>query len=129
MRNDTTKLLKNKEMNSEVYKTRREVIKLVYEAKKLVPNLPRITVRIAENHHRTNAVGRMGGNIIWVTERFAAKKRTVFHEICHAAFAQEHINGCPLMGPYFQEVESKKIDKLFIKYARKAGFWKWLEKN
>ena len=114
-----TKLLKNKTMNKDTYKIRRQVIELIYQAKRLVPELPRIEVRIAENSKRTLGVGRMGQRIIWITERSAADKSTVFHEILHAVYSTEHVEGCPLMDAVEQPKVSDHIyDELFQAYAR-----------
>ena len=115
-----TNMVKNKEMNAQVYKLRRKVIGLIHEAKALYPNLPRITVRVAENHDRIAGVGAMGGNIIWITEEFVASRGLVFHELCHAVFAQDHVKDCPLMAGDGSSLKLSKAqaDKLFLKYAK-----------
>lgn len=119
-----TKLLKNKEMSPEVYALRRKVIDLIYEAKKLVPSLPRIEVRVTENNSKYLGVGRMCGNIIWISERSVASRSVVFHEILHAVFATEHVKGCPLMDPVSQRISDKECDRLFIEYSRMKTFKK-----
>jgi len=45
----TTNIGKNLKMDDKVYKLRRRVINLIYELKKIKPDLPRITVRITED--------------------------------------------------------------------------------
>lgn len=119
-KNTTTKKLKNKEMNSEVYKLRRKVIEYIYEIKEFYPDLPRIDVRITENNERIAGVGRMGNNIIWITEGYVASRGLVYHEVLHAAFAQEHVAGCPLMsGKGTSHACTKsQCKKLFLQYAK-----------
>jgi hypothetical protein len=117
-----TTLLKNKQMNPGVYKLRREVISLVCEAKKLIPSLPRITVRVTEDDSKILGVGRMHQNIIWITSSFVASRAVVFHEILHAVFGQEHKSGCPLMAPQIDpNLSRKKCDQLFTKYANQGN--------
>lgn len=112
-----TKFLKNKKMSSEVYALRRQVINLIHEAKKLV-NLPRIDVRVTDNHKTILGVARMGEKVIWITEDTVASRAVVFHEILHAVFAQDHVVGCPLMAEKIDDkLDSTTCNKLFIKYA------------
>lgn len=115
-----TSLLKNKTMDNNVYKLRRKVIEFIHEAKVIYPDLPRITVRIAENDRNIAAVGRMGKNIIWITENFVANRGVVFHEICHAVFSQNHVKGCPLMSGDGSSIKLSKDQayNLFKKYAK-----------
>ena len=116
-----TKLLKNKEMSSDVYALRRQVINLIHEARKLV-ELPRINVRITDRHETLLGVGRVGKNIIWITEEMVASRAVVFHEILHAVFAQGHVKGCPLMADKISpELNAKTCDRLFKKYAEAAN--------
>ncbi len=49
-----TKKVANKEMSPAVFAKRREIIALIHQAKKLVPSLPRITVRVTENHDQVS---------------------------------------------------------------------------
>ena len=117
----TTTHVKNLRMSSEVYRLRREVIALIHEAKRLAP-LPRIEVRVAENHASTLGVARMGQNIIWITERMVASRPVVFHEILHAVYSTDHVEGCPLMSPYSSgELDAETCNELFKKYAKGAA--------
>lgn len=122
-RNDTTKLVRNKKMNDETYALRREAMKFVYEAKELVGGeLPRITVRIAEKHNKTLGVGRMGQNIIWITDEAITNKRfdlrtLVFHELLHAVYAVDHDESCPLMKSVHTPLTKSQAQKLFKKWA------------
>ena len=112
-------LLKNKEMSAEVYALRREVINLIHEAKKLV-DLPRIEVRVTDRHRIILGAAKMSQNVIWITEETVASRAVVFHEILHAVFGQEHIEGCPLMAANIDpNLDSKTCDRLFLKYAKK----------
>ena len=114
-----TKLLNNKKMNNNVYSLRRKVIKLIYDANKLI-KLPRISVRICDDHEKILGVARMKENIIWITENSVASRSVVFHEILHAVFGQNHVRNCQLMDVSIDPKLNKKIvDRLFIKYAKK----------
>lgn len=116
-----TKLLKNKEMSSDVYALRRQVINLIHEAKKLV-ELPRINVRVTDKHDTILGVARMGKNVIWITEETVASRAVIFHEILHAVFAQDHVKGCPLMAEKIStKLDAKTCDELFLKYAKKQA--------
>ena len=100
-----TKKIKNFEMNSDVYKLRRQVIELIYEAKRGGVNLPRISVRIGEQklkHKNVLGVATMSGNQMWITKDaidlgIDALRNVVFHEIAHAVFNVQHDESCPLM--------------------------------
>lgn len=118
-----TKDLKNLDMNKQVYKLRRNVMELIYEAKAVVPTLPRISVRITEKDYTINGVGRMNDCIIWIPANSAGRtkdqlRRTVFHEILHAAYGVEHVDGCKLMGPVYNNISKQDAEKLFAKYAK-----------
>ena len=116
--NKTTKDLQNKTMNTEVYKMRRSVMNFIYEAKKLAPELPRIDVRITDNHKDIAGMGRIGHKIIWITEKFTINRGVVFHEILHA-IGQDHIKNCPLMSGKGTSIAlpKNKCEILFKKYA------------
>lgn len=141
---DRTHNIVNKEMNKDVYNLRKEVMEYVYRAKRLVPNLPRITVRIvnitveeiAKNDSPVKrnssflAFGSLGGNQIWISEH-ALKEgynlhEIVFHEILHAAYSVLHNEKSPLMSAYHKKnLSSELIDKLFISHvdAPNASDW------
>jgi hypothetical protein len=126
-KNTVTKLLKNKTMNAEVYALRRRVIALVYAAKGLVPNLPRVEVRITEDGGNTLGVARMGKNVVWITESAITRddvglRALVFHELLHAVYATKHDDACPLMHPSSTtKIPAALCDKLFVKHASKKG--------
>lgn len=100
-----TKKIENFKMNKEVYKLRRQVIDLIYEAKNFGIELPRIEVRIGKpkkGHEHVLGVGRMTKRIIWITDNAINRsteylRHVVFHEIGHAVFGLEHDEKCPLM--------------------------------
>ena len=134
----------NKEMNSEVYGLRKIVMDYVYKAKKLVPSLPRITVRIVDisvedianndspskrNSHFL-AFGSMGGNQIWISEHSLKEgydiHEVVFHEILHAAYAVQHNEKSPLMGKYHKKnLSPELIDKLFVSHVDAPSTNEW----
>ena len=120
-----TKKIKNFKMNDEVYKLRRQVIELIYEAKRGGINLPRIAVRIGEQkakHKNVLGVATMNGNQMWITKDaidlgLDVLRNVVFHEIGHAVFNLEHNNKCPLMESKQNTVLNKEdCLKHLIKY-------------
>jgi len=88
-------------MNNSTYNQRRQVIEIIYDLKKSI-NLPRIDVRITNQHERILGVARMEDNIIWITENALNESKNylrhvVAHEIGHAVFGLKHDESCPLM--------------------------------
>ena len=118
--------VKNLEMNDEVYKLRRKVMDIIYDAKKMA-SLPRITVRITEEDDNNDIIGlaRMKDNIIWISQDAIEEpkidlRRTVYHEILHAVFGVPHKEEGVLMGPYTdigRNYNRQELDKLFKKYV------------
>lgn len=115
----------NKDMNSDVYKLRRKVMDIIYEARKLINNdMHRITVRITEcDLPHILGTARLNCNIIWIPSRTCSDKRlrhVVYHELCHALWGVEHDESCKLMNPIIDKACSKKTcQDLFIKYYKK----------
>jgi hypothetical protein len=110
---------KNKDMNSSVYELRKKVMGYVYEAKELA-ELPRITIRVTENHQTALALAEMKGNIIWVTEQAVSSsefdlRTIVFHEILHAVFGVDHDESCNLMKSMHTPLTKQECHKLFKK--------------
>ena len=101
-----TKKIKNFKMNDSVYKLRRQVINLIYEAKKGGVNLPRIEVRVGEQssakHKNVLGCAKISGNQMWITKDAIdlgsdILRNIVFHEIAHAVYGTQHDESCPLM--------------------------------
>ena len=101
-----TKKIKNFKMNDSVYKLRRQVINLIYEAKKGGVNLPRIEVRVGEQssakHKNVLGCAKMSSNQMWITKDAIdlgsdILRNIVFHEIAHAVYGTQHDESCPLM--------------------------------
>ena len=100
-----TRKIKNFKMNDAVYKLRRQVIELIYEAKRGGVRLRRIEVRIGEQRSKyINVLGcaKMNGNKMWITKDAIdlgtdTLRNVVFHEIAHAVFNTKHDEKCPLM--------------------------------
>jgi len=120
-----TSKIKNFKMNDAVYKLRRQVIELIYEAKRGGVNLPRIAVRIGEQkakHKNVLGIATMNGNQMWITKDaidlgLDVLRNVVFHEIGHAVFNLEHNNKCPLMQSRQNTVLNKEdCLKHLIKY-------------
>ena len=123
-----TKQIKNFKMNDAVYKLRRQVIELIYEAKKEIKDLPTIEVRIGEaRNHNVLGVAKLSKKQIWITKRAVdmsqdALRNIVFHEIVHAVTGFGHDEKCPLMkstmdGYLLNKTECMKYLKGYIKHG------------
>ncbi len=124
MKKTITNRLLNLKMNDDVYALRRQVIAYIYEAKRIVPTLPRIEVRITEDDSAIAGLASMGKNVIWITKNYVASRGLVFHEILHAVYAQEHVTDCLLMSGKGTslDLDDDTANKLFLRYARKYHF-------
>lgn len=134
---------KMRDMSSETYKLRREVMNYIYEAKNLLKNklnfdLPRQTIRIVDLDPTVflEYEGKLipnfllgcatrGGNDIYIPaetiERGYDLKFVVYHELLHSAFCLQHIKGSPLMNGEYSKISSDNIDKLFLEHAKESG--------
>jgi len=120
--------VQNKKMDNDTYALRKQVMNYIYRASKVVgEKLPRVDVRITEKTTpevlRSLGLARMRDNIIWIPEDTLFKynehlHEVVFHELAHAIFGTDHIDGCPLMSPAISSkpTPEKVVDKLFKKY-------------
>jgi len=120
---DTYSEMKNLQMNQDTYKLRRDVMNIIYEAKKL-KNIPRVSVRITEDSPDTLGAGRMKGNIIWISKR-AVKNRNlrtiVYHELLHTCYGVDHQKGDILMDPRLRGgLTKEQVQKRFVYWANKA---------
>jgi hypothetical protein len=129
-RNEQYGFAKNRKMNDDTYVLRRKVIDLIYEAKKRV-SLPRIEVRITENHSgsHSNVLGLayLNQNVIYIPNRLVEKGRftnhfreVVLHEIVHAVTGFRHDPKCPLMSPSVAQkpMTEAKMWETFEKYFK-----------
>jgi hypothetical protein len=112
-------------MDDEVYKLRRAVMVHIYEARDLVPGLPRVDVRITDNNGGILGVARMSGLHIWVPEKAITDpsidlRGVVFHELLHAIYGIEHHDGDPLMSPTANKLSREEAERCFVRWA-KAG--------
>lgn len=113
----------NREMNNETYQLRRMVMGYIYEAKKLVPTLPRIEVRITDAHNEcVLGTGLMKKCVIWIPAKTLGmtkqqQRHVVFHEILHAAFGIDHNEKCPLMASVIKKTTKKQIETAFVNHA------------
>ena len=123
--------IKNFKMNDAVYKLRRQVINLIYEAKKEIKDLPRIEVRIGEARKKNVlGVAMLKDCKIWITDDAInmgdeALRNVVFHEIVHAVTGFGHDEKCPLMQSKQKTILNKndcmKKLKEYIKPATKCA--------
>lgn len=122
------KKLKNKESGAETYALRRRVMALIYEIKELV-DIPRVEVRITDDHASVLGMGTMGPSRgrswIWITERAITAsefdlRSIVYHEVLHAVYGVEHDESCPLMKPTHTPLSKAQAQKHFMKYAKRV---------
>lgn len=117
--------LNKKVMSSEVYQLRKRVMAMIYEAKRLVPSLPRVTVRITDDHASTLAIAVMERDYIEVTERAVTcddfdLRTIVYHELLHAVYGVEHDDQCPLMRPVHLPLSKEMAQRIFTRYAKEV---------
>ena len=115
-------------MNDAVYKLRRQVIDLIYEAKRGGVNLPRIAVRVGEQtakHKNVLGCAKISGNQMWITKDaidlgLDTLRNIVFHEIAHAVYGTQHDERCPLMSAEVGTILNKEdCLKHLLKYQPK----------
>ena len=118
-----SKNLKNQKMNPEVYKLRKRVMNLIYEAKELDPTIPRLNVRVTHDHERILGQARLNQNIIWISERAITAsefdlRTIVFHEVLHAVYGIEHDESCPLMKAIHKPMNKRQCEYHFKKWVK-----------
>lgn len=85
--------------------------------------MPRVEVRITENHHGGHVlgIGRMGDCIVWFPKQLFNEAEHIiaavtYHELCHAVFCIEHDENCPLMSSAVTGISLREADKIFKQY-------------
>mgnify|MGYP003539848152 CR=1 FL=1 len=117
----------DKKMTDGVFALRRKVMTMIYEARELVPNLPRVEVRIVESDSNVLGVATFKGLHISITETSfmyseEMLRHVVFHELVHTLFKVGHDEKCLLMKSVINTPATKEeAAKLFKKYADKAA--------
>ena len=113
------KEFKNDRMSDSTYLVRRQVIDIIYQAKKIT-NLPRIDVRVGKARDNTLGLARLNDNIIWIDVEKCTDKlllQVVLHEICHAVYGTPHDNDCKLMNPVARQITEKQAWTIFKTYT------------
>lgn len=121
-------MLKNKtsfgaemlKMNGDTYAMRRNVMDVIYRAKKMV-DMPRIEVRIVDTRPCNMGYAYLGKNIIHIGLKYASERGNkldslVLHEIVHAVKAVRHNEECPLMMANHKDFSDNVIWDAFKKY-------------
>ena len=130
MKKVESKNLKNK--TEGYYPQRRQVMKYIYEAKNIAQRFgihhQRIEVRITENQDCILGQATINSNkkYIWITEEGLNRsdlRITVFHEILHTLYNQEHVKGCKLMNDTSTagNISDQEITDIFIRYITKCN--------
>jgi hypothetical protein len=120
LKNQTARGAKMLEMNGDTYALRKNVMDVIYRAKKLV-DIPRIEVRIVETRPCNMGYAYLGKNIIHIGTKYASKQGNmldslVLHEIVHAVKAAKHDEKCPLMMANYKEFSDAIVWDAFKKY-------------
>ena len=94
-------------MDDATYALRRNVMGVIYEAKRHV-DIPRIEVRIVDAPPCLLGYAYVNQNIVHIGSEVAKGSRkqlvgTVLHEILHATKGTKHDPRCPLMGASYRE--------------------------
>ena len=123
----TSGTLKNKVMNKDTYQLRRKVMSFIYEIKNIVPDTPRVDVRITDSHDTDSnakivAQARLKDKVIWISDYIINKpenvfRNTVYHEMLHAVYGIGHDNDCPVMCQGTKNVSKEKCQKVYMSYV------------
>ncbi len=118
---------KDLSMDDKVYKLRRQVISIIYEVKKLIPDFPRVEVRISEMKN-AGGLGYLNNNVIRIglnAINGSNLRAVVYHELGHAVLGLEHDEECPLMASgtkklRCQDLCRKHCEQIFLNYWKGA---------
>jgi hypothetical protein len=139
-RNTTTRTMKNLKMDDAVFALRKAAMNHIRDAKRMCAEigieLPRIELRITgactsdvERGDGTVVLGRgrMGDNVVWIAQKTVTNRtdqdlrQVVLHEICHAAWAIDHDESCPLMAAMHVKMTPSGLNRAFLKHAKARG--------
>jgi len=83
---------------------RREVMDIIYKARRIYRDAPRVEVKIITSE---GGLAWLGQNIIAIGEDVASEvlAHVVLHELCHTWFKLEHDENCPLMKARYNGME------------------------
>ena len=115
----------DRDMNKATYALRRRVMKFIYQAKAIVPDLPRVEVRISDMKNCAG-LGWYNTNVIRIDAKHTKEtrsvvlKRIVYHEIGHAVFGLKHDSKCPVMeSGWTLGFTDDLLDKTLLKWSKK----------
>lgn len=121
------KLKNHLPMSAKTGDFRQQVLAIIHKAKyEHNMKLPMVKYRISadESWHQAMGVGgrSKGKAEIRINEKYFDTDRfllVVLHELAHACWGQEHIEGCPLMSPtYLGNITDEKAWELFDMYYK-----------
>jgi Zn-dependent peptidase ImmA (M78 family) len=105
------------------FNKRKEVMAVIYEAKKYYPNAPRVEVKICDKHERILGLGWVNKNtVIAINEDLTGDTlvHVVLHELVHTWFKKGHDEKCPLMKKHtYSDENVEESWDAFKKYAKK----------
>lgn len=94
--------LNNLPMSDETYLMKHQVLEIISDARRRIPELPEIKVRITEPGEKILGAARPWRRIVWITSDVFEGPYllcTVLHELLHAVYGLGHEANCPLMCP------------------------------
>lgn len=120
------KLQNNLPMSAITGEFRQQVLDILHTAKhEYQMDLPFVKYRIVEDESDHKAIGvggkRKGKAEIRINEKVFGTDKfvpVVLHELAHACWNQEHVEGCPLMGPVYTSISDAKAWELFDMYYK-----------
>jgi hypothetical protein len=86
------------------FNKRRQVMDIIYKARKIYTNAPRVEVKIITSE---GGLAWLGKNIIAIGEGVASDVlvHVVLHELCHTWFRLGHDDNCQLMKAFYDGTE------------------------
>ena len=122
------KLKNNLPMSAKTGEFRQKVLEIIHKAKyEYNMKLPMVKYRLVEDEsyiHPSMGVGgitKKGQSHIRISEKYFntdAFVPLVLHELAHACWRQEHVEGCPLMGTTYKGILEQEAWELFDLYYK-----------
>lgn len=121
------KLKKNLPMSAKTGEFRQQVLDIIHTAKyEYGMKLPMVKYRLVEDESYVHTAMGVGGAPkgkpeIRISEKYFntdAFVPLVLHELAHACWGQQHVEGCPLMGPTYKGIKEAEAWELFDLYYK-----------
>ena len=123
------KLKNNLPMSAKTGEFRQQVLEIIHKAKyDYNMELPMVKYRLAHDESYIHPSIGLGGRTKGKSEIRISEKcfntdkfvPVVLHELAHACWGQEHVDGCPLMDPIISKVTEQEAWDLFDLYYKQS---------